>query len=303
MKLIYTDNQIVFLLSPTVKFPLAIKFSVLDSYVRYPLKTGDPANSQQGQPSFSLWTSLSFHGHTYSGSDTGEVVLAQWCCHPPLCCDLKAGLIRVDSVDVAPDLSQASNSALPILATKRSLEVTFLDSLFNFVIHGRRQQRKLGGRCATDTNTDHSNELNELQQQKKFPSLPRSEIETCSLARLYPAWVLSFASRNAISVFSERDGEGAWPKRRAGSSSAAQQTGSQVPKRGRMFITHLGGCRVSSRASGWPRVAEHKALTQCPCVGQGCALVTLGGDVPQSQALLRCWCVQTWHGISQQKPG
>ena len=57
------------------------------------------------------------------------------------------------------DLSRASNSAVPVLASKKSLRVTLLDSLFNFIIHGRSKQRKLGDRCAADTNTNPSNEL------------------------------------------------------------------------------------------------------------------------------------------------
>lgn len=40
MKLIYTDDLIAFLRSPTAKFPSAIMFSVLHLYMRYPLKRG-----------------------------------------------------------------------------------------------------------------------------------------------------------------------------------------------------------------------------------------------------------------------
>lgn len=38
MKLIYTDDLIVFLRSPTAKFPLAIAFSILDLNLRHPQK-------------------------------------------------------------------------------------------------------------------------------------------------------------------------------------------------------------------------------------------------------------------------
>lgn len=105
-------------------------------------------------------------------------------------------------------------TALPIPTSEQSLGVTFLDSLFNFIIHGRGKQRKLGDRCAANTNTNPSNELSGAElvtSGEKFPFLPRSEIETCSLARPYPAWLLSFAPRNTISVFSKRAGGSAWP--------------------------------------------------------------------------------------------
>lgn len=153
----------MFLLSPTAKFPLDIKFSTLDLYVWYLLKMGDAANPQQDQAYFPLWTSLSFHGHTCSGVDSGELVLAQRCCHPLSRWGLKAGLIHVDSVDVTPDPSHASNSALPVLASLR-ISWSDISGLFiYFIIHGRSKQRKLRGRCAADTNTNPSNELSEAE--------------------------------------------------------------------------------------------------------------------------------------------
>jgi len=96
----------------------------------------------------------------------------------------------VGNVGVTPGLSHASNSALPVLTSERSLRATFPDSLLHFIIHGTSKQRKLGDRCEADTNTNPSNELNGAELVtlgEKFPFLPRPGDETCSPAHPYPA--------------------------------------------------------------------------------------------------------------------
>lgn len=72
---------------------------------------------------------------------------------------LKADPMHVDSVDVTPGLSHASDSALPVPASKQSLRVTFRGSFSDPFIHGRSKPRKLGDRCAADANTNPPNEL------------------------------------------------------------------------------------------------------------------------------------------------
>lgn len=67
--------------------------------------------------------------------------------------------MHVNSVDATPGLSHASDSALPLPASKQSRRVTFQGSSSDPFIHGRSKQRKLGDRCAADANANPPNEL------------------------------------------------------------------------------------------------------------------------------------------------
>lgn len=77
MKLIYTDDLIAFLQSPTAKFPLAIKFSILDLYLWHPQKR----RTRVRHSKVSLVSLCELPGccsqQNLSGAAAGEAVVAQ----------------------------------------------------------------------------------------------------------------------------------------------------------------------------------------------------------------------------------